>query len=193
MATAIIAAPATLTRHRFTVAEYDRMGETGILGEDDRVELIAGEIVEMSPIGYPHAACVNRLTMLLVPRVGSAAIVSIQNPIRLGEYYEPQPDVTLLRPREDFYAHGGADPADVLLVIEVADSSVGYDRGVKVPLYAEAGIAEYWLVDLARETIETYRRPVNGTYQETATVGRDGTVSAAGLPGLALPVAAILG
>ena len=126
-----------LRRYRFTTTEYDRMAEAGVLGEDDRVELIEGEILEMSPMGRRHAACVDRLTRLLVRGVGDAAIVRVQNPIVLSDHNEPQPDLALLRPRVDFYTAEHPGPEDALLVVEVSDSSVEYDRQIKVPLYAQ--------------------------------------------------------
>src|ERR671938_544657 len=132
----------------FSVDEYYRMGEAGILTEDDRVELIEGEIIEMSPIGSRHAACVNRLNTLLGRHLRQTAIVSVQNPIRLDAYSEPEPDVALLRPRADYYESGHPTPADALLIVEVADTSADYDRIIKLPLYAKAGIPEAWLVDL---------------------------------------------
>jgi len=131
-----------VSRWKFTVDEYARMAEAGILGEDDRVELLEGEIVEMAPIGPPHAGCVNRLTRLLTSRLGDRAVVGVQNPIRLGSLSEPQPDLTLLRPRRDLYSEGHPEADDVLLVVEVASSTSAFDRQVKMPLYAQAGIPQ---------------------------------------------------
>jgi Uma2 family endonuclease len=133
-----------VSRRLFTVHEYDQMVQAGILHEDDRVELIEGEIIEMAAIGSRHAACVNRLVQLFVMHVAGQAIVHAQNPIRLSERTEPEPDLSLLKPRPDFYAAGHPGPQDVLLVIEVADSSIGFDREIKIPLYARAGIPEVW-------------------------------------------------
>lgn len=146
-------------KRRFTVDEYYRMAEAGILHEDDRIELIEGEIVQMAPIGSNHASNVDRLNRLFFERVGRRAIVRVQGPVHLGEYSEPEPDITLFRPRPDFYASAHPGPADILLLIEVADTSAAYDREVKAPLYARAGIREYWIVDLAEETLEVYRDP----------------------------------
>lgn len=165
------------------------MAQAGILHEDDRVELIDGEIVEMSPIGSRHAANVNLLNTLFPQQVGATAIVSIQNPIRLGENCEPQPDLTLLRPRTDFYAAAHPGPEDILLAVEVADSSLDYDRGVKVPLYARFGIAETWLVDLTTETVEVYRQPSQEGYRQPSSLGRGDRISPAALPDLELEVA----
>src|SRR5215216_3171381 len=121
-----------VTRHRFTVAEYERMGEIGIFSEDERVELVCGEIIEMSPIGERHAACVGLLTQLITLLLQRSAIVWVQNPIRLDDHSEPQPDVAVLKPRADFYRHAHPGPEDILLVIEVSDTTPEYDRRVKV-------------------------------------------------------------
>src|SRR5436190_15615228 len=134
----------TVKRRRFTLDEYHRMGKTGILSEDDRVELIEGEIIEMSPIGSRHAACVDRFNELIA-RLRLNIIVRVQSSIQLDDYSQPQPDLALLRRRDDFYSSSLPRPADVLLVIEVADTTLEYDRFVKLPLSAHAGIPEAWL------------------------------------------------
>ncbi len=159
----------SVTHYRFTVDEYHRMGEAGILGPDDRVELIDGEIVMMTPIGSRHAACVDRCTHFFTRLVGDRAIVRVQNPIQLDDYSEPEPDISLLRPRDDFYATAHPLPGDVLLVVEVADTSIGYDREVKLPLYGSMGILEVWIVDLGRRCIDAYRAPIAGGYAERRT------------------------
>src|SRR5258708_7547065 len=148
-----------LARRWFTVAEYNRMAEAGILKEDDRVELIDGEIVEMSPIGSRHAACVNRLTLMLIAQSGEHFIVSVQNPIVAGDYSEPQPDIAVLKPRDDFYESDLPRASDVLLVIEVADTTAQADRKVKSELYARAGIPEFVLINLAKDAFEVYSEP----------------------------------
>ena len=125
------------------------MADAGIFGEDDRVELLDGEIVEMAPVGSRHAACVNKLTQLFVERSEGRALLAPRNPITLGERSEPQPDLALLRPRADYYASGHPTPDEVLLVVEVGDTTAEWDRRHKLPLYAAAGVAEVWLVDLA--------------------------------------------
>ena len=145
-----------VVRKRFTVIDYEQMAATGIISDGDRVELIEGEIVEMAALGPQHAACVDRLTQRLPFLVQGRAIVRVQNPIQLGEHSQPQPDVTLLQPRDDFYAGGHPEPEDVLLLIEVSESSLAYDRDVKLPLYAAAGIAEVWLVALLPQVVEVY-------------------------------------
>jgi Uma2 family endonuclease len=179
-------------RRLFTVEEYHRMAEAGILSEDDRVELIEGELVTMSPIGSQHAACVARLTALLFP-VEGRGILWVQNPIRLGARSEPQPDVTLLRYRPDFYASAHPGPEDVLLVVEVAETSADADRSLKIPLYARCGIPEAWLVDLLEERIEIYRHPTPQGYRSLHIAHRGETVSPTALPDLELSLDEILG
>lgn len=180
-------------RRLFTVDEYYQMAEAGIFSEDDRVELIEGEIVEMSPIGSRHAACVNRLNGLFARRMEGNAVVSVQNPIRLSEFSEPEPDLALLQPRADFYAEAHPEPEDVLLVVEVAETSAGSDRRVKVPLYARAGILEVWLIDLADETIEIYRRPSPRGYGEVQRAWRGDHLSPQAFPDEQFSVDDVLG
>ena len=180
-----------LTRWRFTVHDYHRMGEAGILHEDDRVELIEGELVEMTAIGTRHFSCVNRLTRMLVMNVGDEAIVSVQNPVRLNEYNEPQPDLTVIRPRD--YRESLPKPEDVLLLIEVSDTTLAYDRGVKLPLYARAGIREVWIVDLPGETIERYTDPLKEGYRGADRLRRGQTLESISLPGLTPSVDEVLG
>ena len=177
---------------RFTVEEYQRMAEAGILGEDDRVELLDGRIVEMMPIGERHAACVRRLNNLLAERARGRAIVDVQDPVYLDRWSLPQPDVTLLRPRADFYTNHPR-PEDLLLVVEVADTSLRYDRDEKLPRYAASGIIEAWLVDLEGERIEVHREPGPKGYARVRTVKRGGKVEVAGIPGVMLASDEILG
>lgn len=182
-----------IARRHFNVAEYYKMATAGVFTEDDRVELIEGEIIEMNPIGSRHAACVGRLTKLLERLAGDGAIVWVQNPVQVNDYSEPLPDVALLKPRDDFYAQANPRPADVLLIIEVADSSVEYDRYIKMPLYAQAGIPEVWLVNLPKETIEINTLPLNDTYQETRTIKRGESLTAQSIPNLTINADAVLG
>ena len=140
--------PVQASRRLFTVHEYYRMAEAGIFGEDDRVELLSGEIVEMTPIGSRHAAAVSRLIHVFTARLSGTAILRVQDPLRLDNYSEPQPDLAIVRLRQDFYRDAHPDAADVLLLIEVADTSGDIDRTVKIPLYARSGVAEVWVVDL---------------------------------------------
>ncbi len=179
-----------VTRWRFTVNDYHRMGEAGILHEDDRVELIEGELVEMAAIGTRHFSCVNRLNRLLVMNLGEEAIVSVQNPVRLDEHTEPQPDLTIIRPRD--YTESLPVPEDVLLLVEVSDTTLAYDHGVKLPLYARAGIGEVWIVNLPAETIEVYAEPSTDGYRHTEHKRRGQTLEPIALPGLIPTVDEIL-
>ena len=147
-------------RHRLTVDDFHKMGEAGILAPDARVELIEGEVIDMTPIGSRHAGLVKRLNDVLTRQVQGKAIVVV-----LGEESEPQPDLMVLHRREDYYAAEHPGPGDVLLLIEVADSTVAYDRDVKIPLYARHGIGEVWLVDLEEQRIEAYHHPQGGEYR----------------------------
>lgn len=156
----------------FTIHEFHRMIQAGVLDEDEHVELIEGELVTMSPISSHHASCVDRLNWLFSQKVGRAAIVRVQSPVYLSEYSEPQPDIVLMRFRPDFYAHAHPEPRDVLLVVEIAETSADYDREVKLPLYAQAGIPEVWLVNLPEGHIEVYRQPAPEGYRETRFVQR---------------------
>lgn len=152
------------TEHLLTVADYYRMAEVGILAADVRVELIGGEIFDMAPIGSPHASVVDRLGLLLREASGRRAIIRIQSPIRLADHSEPQPDIALLRWRDDFYATAHPGPKDILLIIEVADSSLHHDRTRKLPLYARSGVPEVWLIDLAGKRIERHTQPSGEAY-----------------------------
>jgi Uma2 family endonuclease len=166
-----MAMPVQAPKRLFTVDEFYQMAEAGILREDDRVELLAGEVVQMTPIGSRHAACVSRLNRLLNQGLGEECIVRVQDPVRLDEHSEPQPDVAVLRFRQDFYREAHPGPADVLLVIEVADSSADLDREVKVPLYARAGVPEVWVVDLAARAVDVYREASPEGYRHHRRMG----------------------
>ena len=180
-------------RYRFNVDEFARMGEAGVFTEDDRVELIDGEVLEMSPIGPPHAGTVNRLNELLVTRLAGRANVIVQNPIRLDRHTEPQPDLVVARRRKDFYTDRHPEPADVLLVIEVADSSLRYDRTEKAPRYARAGIPETWLVDIQAGTVTVYADPGPEGYARQQVRRRGDRIAAASVPVPGLAVDDILG
>jgi len=170
------------------------MGEVGIFSEDDRVELLAGEIVEMSPIGPLHAGTVGRLTALFTSRLGAEVIVWVQNPLLLRtEDSEPQPDVALLHPRPDFYTHSHPEAQDVYLVIEVADTSVVTDRDVKLPIYARAGVLEVWLLDVATQRLEVHRHPSPDGYQDVHSLQRGESVAPQAFPHLVLTIDALLG
>jgi Uma2 family endonuclease len=183
-----------LTRHRFTVEEYHRMGEAGILPEDSRLELINGDIVVRERIGAYHAGTVARLIRLWTSRLGDRAIVNIQNPVQFPrEDNELQPDVMLLRPREDFYTTAHPQAPDVLLLIEVADTTLRLDRRIKIPLYARVGVSEVWLVDLTTARLEVHREPLDDRYGNVRVLSRGERVSPEAFPDLSLDVAELIG
>jgi Uma2 family endonuclease len=161
-----------LARRPFSTAEYHRLIEIGLLTEDERVELLDGEIIEMAPIGPRHAACVDRLNAHFHRKVSRHAIVRVQSPVGLDQHSEPEPDLLLLKPRDDFYAQSHPTPADVLIAIEVADTTAQKDREVKLPAYARAGIPEAWLIDLYNDRIETHHAPHQGVYEQVRIVQR---------------------
>ncbi|HEV7215266.1 MAG TPA: Uma2 family endonuclease [Chloroflexota bacterium] len=185
---------AVATRYRFTVAEYHRMEAAAVLPRGKRVELIDGEVLEMSAVGSRHVGCVNRLEALLHERLGRrAAIVQVQSPVALAEHHEPEPDVTVLRFRADYYSDALAEPGDVLLIIEVADSSLAFDQGVKLPLYAQAGIPEVWIVDLEGAMIERNTGPLGDVYALTERIGRGGVITCSTLPAITVEADEVLG
>jgi hypothetical protein len=177
-------------RRRFTVDDYYRMAQAGILSEDDRVELIEGEIIQMTGIGSRHANTVTQLTMLFATRLAGRAVVSVQNPVRLSFYTEPQPDVVLLRPRS--YADAHPRPEDVFLLVEVSDTTLPYDRDVKLPLYARAGVREVWIVDLEAEAIHIYRAPAEHGFTVTEHRSGDQPSCPEAFPDVGLNVGEIL-
>jgi len=153
-----------LPRHKLTVADFHRMGRFGVFHEDDRVELIEGEIIDMAPIGSMHAGTLFQLAECFRKAVGASAFVWVQNPVRLDQHSEPEPDLALLRPRTDYYKTSLPQAEDIILIVEVADASLRYDREMKVPLYARYGIAEVWLLDLENRRLEIFRGPQAGEY-----------------------------
>ena len=177
---------------RFTIDEYQRMIEGGVFAEDDRIELIEGEIIEMSPIGKRHAGVVNRVAAFLHTLLGGQAVIAVQNPIQLSQYSEPQPDIAVLKFREDYYSHDLPTPSDTIFLIEVADMSLVEDRGAKVPLYARAGIPEVWLVNLPEDRIEVYAQPYDGVYQKVRQARRGQSVTVPGFADASLKVDDIL-
>jgi Uma2 family endonuclease len=181
-----------LPRHKFTADEYEHLGVSGIFNEDDRVELLDGDIVEMSPLGPRHVRCVNRLTMLLAPRLVGQAIVQVQSSLKLDQHWEPQPDMAVLRLREDDYVSGLPTGADVLLIIEVVDSSREYDRA-KRPAYARSGIPEVWLVDLQDQVLLSHRQPVGAEYRMLHALRTGDSVSPQAFPEHTFSVDSILG
>ena len=184
---------ALLAKRFFTTTEYHKLLETGFFTEEDRVELIDGEIIAMSPIGPKHAGCVIRLITYLSRKVGRHALVNAQNPVWLNEYSEPQPDIALLKPREDFYMNSHPTPEDTLVAIEVADSTLEGDRQIKLPKYAQAGVPEFWLVDLVNNRIEVHALPNEGVYQEVRIILHHQNIISRMLPQLKLKASDILG
>jgi len=182
-----------LARRPFTTTEYHRLIEIGLLTEDERVELLNGEIIEMAPIGPRHAACVDRLNSFLARKVSRLAIVRVQNPVELDDFSEPEPDLSLLKRRPDFYANSHPTSADVLIAVEVADTSVEKDREIKLPSYARAGIPEAWLVDLYNDRIEIHHAPYQGIYQEVRILQRGQRFASPTLPQLKFKADDILG
>jgi len=182
-----------LSYHRFSVDEYHRMGEAGIFQEDDRVELIDGQVVEMTPIGPRHAGCVKALVQMLHRTAGDVVILGVQDPVVLDPHNAPEPDIAVLKPRSHGYRTRHPAPADVLLVIEVADTSVESDRSSKIPLYARAGIPEAWLVHLPADYIEVHRDPTPQGYASARIVERGETLTPLRLEGVSLGVDDILG
>jgi Uma2 family endonuclease len=183
----------SISRHRFTVDDYHRMAACGILGEDDRVELLDGEVVEMTPFGLRHLARVDWLNDWLTRALHGRAIVRVQGSVRLDPHSEPQPDLAILRYRSDFYAQVHAGPPDILFLIEVSDTSAGFDRDVKLRVYGRAGIAEVWLVNLPADRLEIYRTPQGDVYRDVTHLHRGDRIAPAAFPDLILPVTDILG
>lgn len=177
---------------RFTTEGYHRLVDIGVLGEDDRTELLNGEVFYKMPINSRHAGCVNRLVRL-ISRLVESVLVAGQNPVRLSDNSEPEPDVAVLRFRGDDYSDSHPTPQDVLLLIEVADSSLAVDRAIKAPLYAAAGIPELWIVDLAGEAMEVYHDPDPAGYRRYRRHVRGETVVSDSVPALSLTVDEILG
>jgi Uma2 family endonuclease len=173
-------------RRRLTVDEVQRMEEVGILHEDDHVELLDGELYQMAAMNGPHVSCVMRLTRTFDRRIGDEAILSPQSAIRLSEFSAPEPDIALVRYREDFYASAIPTAADILLIVEVADTTLGHDRTVKLPLYAAAGIPEVWIVDVRRRRVTVYRDPSPDGYRQMTPHTRRAPLSPLALPDLTL-------
>jgi Uma2 family endonuclease len=182
-----------VARRRFTADEFWRMAEAGLFRERPRVELIDGEVIEMTPIGPRHGLCVAFLVEWLVPRLSGRALLFPQVSIRLNPRTECQPDLLVARLPRAAYRERTPAPGDVLLLVEVADTSLGYDQQIKVPLYAEAGIPELWIVDLVNEAVHVHREPAGVHYRAIERIGRGGSVAPAALPDLALAVDALLG
>ncbi|MGI8556681.1 MAG: Uma2 family endonuclease [Pyrinomonadaceae bacterium] len=180
-------------RKIFTIGDYHKMIDAGVFIGNSNWELVEGEIVKKMTVGDYHISCVNRLTRLFSRYYSDDFILSVQNPVVISEISEPEPNIALLKFREDFYASGKATAKDVLLLIEVSDSTVSYDRQTKTRLYAEAEIAEVWLVNLPRQIIEVYYEPAGGKYKVVRKLGKNEKIHANFLPEISFTVAEILG
>ena len=180
-------------RHKLDVREYYRMAEAGIFEPTEHVELIEGEIVDMVPIGSVHNGTLSGLTHAVFRGVGDRAVVTVQGPLRLSDHSEPQPDLLLLKPRADHYRSEHPTPAEVLLLVEIADGSLRFDRGVKLPLYARHKVPEVWIVNLGEGVVEVYREPKDEAYLATTRAARGDMLEPAALPGLRIAVTAVIG
>lgn len=189
----LIAGNPWVTRHKLTVSNYHAMGKAGILPGDARIELINGQLLEMAPIGSEHNGGVNWLNHALVRAIGDRAIVQVQGSTRLDEQTEPQPDFAVLRPRDDFYRGFHAGAGDILLLVEIADGSLKFDRVIKRPLYARAGIPEYWIVNLVDGEVEICRQPGASGYAQVQTARRGDVIEPALLSGVTISVSDLLG
>lgn len=166
-----------LVRHQFTVEDYYQIVELGLLKENDQVELINGEIIHMSPIGSYHSGCVKRLNKILNALLNQKAIISVQDPVRIDRFSEPEPDIAVLKLRDDFYTSSHPTPQDVLLIIEISDTTLQYDREIKLPLYAKAGIPEVWIVNIKEERIEVHTQPAKDIYKLQRIVQQEDELS----------------
>jgi Uma2 family endonuclease len=182
-----------LKRRQFTIQQYRQMLTSGVLQEGDRVELIEGEILEMAAVGSRHTSQVKRLNRIFSTRIAPSILISVQDPIELGPRSEPQPDLALLRFQADFYQSAHPQAEDVYLLVEVADTTLEYDRTIKAPMYAQAGIREYWIVNLVDGLIEVYTQPHHQNYQQITRYRRGQTIAIQALPGLVFDVSEILG
>jgi Uma2 family endonuclease len=180
--------PLTLPRHKLTVTAFHKMGAAGVFDENSRIELIEGDLIDMAPIGSLHASVVNLLVRIFVRQVGESAIVSAQNPISLPPNNQPQPDIMLLKPRADWYRGALPTAADVLLIIEVVDTTLSHDRQIKIPLYARHGIAEAWLIDMQASVLEIYQEPSSKGYRKLLRRETKETVAPAQLPDVLVPL-----
>jgi len=184
---------ADVTKKLFTVDEYYRMLDAGILSENDRVELIEGEIIQMSPIGNRHMACVDRANDLFTTAFKGRALVSVQNPLRLNKYNEPQPDIVVLKPRADYYASKSHTPEDTFFVIEVSDTTVRYDTNIKLPIYARTGVAEVWIENLQEDLLLVCRNPTPTKYRSQLELHRGDSISPLAFPDVVFKVEELLG
>ena len=180
-----------LLRHRLTAEEYGRMVESGVLPPDVRVELIDGEVIDMAPMGSRHYSTVARLHRLLERAIQDRGIVVAQAPLRLSAHDEPEPDLVVLEPREDFYVGALPTGTDCLLVIEVSDTTLAYDVRIKAPLYARQGVPEYWVIDLPGQALRRFSTPVGGEWQQITTLKHPGRIALPGLSGAEIDLASL--
>ena len=188
----MISTPSAVRKHLTDIHEWRKLGEANIFPPESHVELINGEILDMSPIGFNHAGHITRLMNFFAPLLSGKAIISAQNPIQLGDLSEPEPDFILLRPEANFYTQRHPKAEDVLLLIEVADSSLAYDQNEKLHLYARHNIAEYWLLNLNNHCLEVYRQPQGNLYQQKSTLRIGDSVSLSQLENITVNVGDIL-
>ncbi len=182
-----------LTRYRFTVDEYMKMAEVGIIAEDERVELIDGDVIEMSPIGNPHEAGTAGTHRLLAPLfIEGRAVLRVQGHVRLDDNNRPEPDIALLKWRDDLYRNQSPVPEDILLLIEVSDSTLASDRNVKLALYARFNIPEVWIENIPERVVEAYTNPVEGQYTESRIYRRGETITPSAFPDISLPVSELI-
>ena len=180
-------------RKRFTVDDFYKMAEVGILVDNIRSELIDGEIIEMSPMGVAHCAAVNRASQYFILLFKEKVQVSVQLPVRLSEFNEPEPDLAFLKPRQDFYKTRHPGAADVFMILEISDSSHNYDRNVKLPMYASSRIPEVWIEAVAENVVHVFRDPVGRTYRTALTLHPGETISLLALPEVVVSVSDLLG
>ncbi len=184
--------PVSASKYLFTTRDFHRMAEAGVFGDDERVELLGGEVVPMTPIGPRHASWVTTLHRALDRAAGQDAVIRTQNPVVLGDYWEPQPDIAVVRFRPDWYRDAHPVPADILLLVEVGDSSIDDDRERKLPAYATAGVPEVWLIDVARRLVHIFRNPSSTGYLDVRTLGADDRLTTPALPALDAAVGDVL-
>jgi Uma2 family endonuclease len=184
---------ADVETYRFSVEEFNKLGEAGIFDEDDRVELLDGEIIVMSPIGSQHAGTVMQMNSVLLRKLGDRVLFDLQSPAVLDEFSEPQPDIMLLQPKADFYKTAHPRPKDILLLVEVSDTTLAYDRGRKLRKYAEREIREVWVVDLKTQTIEQFRAPAGSTYSSSARLNRHQKITIEAFPDVEFTVEELIG
>jgi hypothetical protein len=182
----------SVSRKRFTVDNYYRMLDAGILRGDDRVELIDGEVLEMSPIGARHAATVYCFQAVLQKALADRAMIRVQSPVHFDDFNEPEPDIAVVRTRTDMYASAHPTPADVRLLVEVSDSTLTFDRTVKARLYAIARIPEYWIAELERNRVIVHRGPEGEAYRTVTEFGPDDTLGPAAYPDVEVAVSRFL-